>query len=299
MAHFVHGAQDLKGNMKMNQRLERLEKELLSLRKSTRRWRVASCTLLLGVGLLAADVIGPTVIDHLIVNRIDVVGDKGTPVVSIAKTDDGGRLDLYNQSGINLLRVSSTPSGGDVAIWDEKGTNVAGLWSAENGGTFSLWNAAGEELSQFASGALTLSGPSASLHIQNKQGDPIAVVASDPQGHGRFQIADASGNVVSEMLMLPEVGGALVVNSNAGKKMAILAATDEGGRLNLMNARSVPVFIASPTGDSGGGAMTITNQRGVPVVIMKSDEEHRGIIEILDADGNGVRRIRPLRGYSP
>ncbi len=285
--------------MMMNQRLERLEKEIHSLRKSTRRWRVASCTLLLGVGLLAADVIGPTVIDHLIVNRIDVLGDAGTPIVSIAKTDEGGRIDLYNQSGVNLLRLSSTPSGGDVAIWDDAGTNVAGIWSAKNGGTFSLWNAAGEELSQFASGALTLSGPNASLHIQNKQGDPIAVVASDPQGHGRFQIADATGNVVSEILMLPDIGGAVVVNSETGKKMGVLAATDEGGRLNLMNAQSVPVFIASPTGDSGGGAMTVTNQRGIPVVVMKSDEEQRGIIEVLDADGNGVRRIRPLRSYSP
>jgi len=283
----------------MNQQLERLEKEMHSLRKSSTRWRIASYTLLLGVGLLAADVVGPTVIDHLVVNRIDVLGNEGTPVVSIAKTDIGGRIDLYNQSGVNLLRISSTPSGGDVAIWDEKGTNVAGLWSAENGGTFSLWNAKGEELSQFASGALTLSGPNASLHIQNKQGDPIAVVASDPEGHGRFQIADAKGNVVAEILMLPNVGGAIVVNSNSGKKMGVLAATDEGGRLNLMNARSIPVFIASPTSDSGGGAMTITNQRGIPVVIMKSDEEHRGIIEILDADGNGARRIRPLRGYSP
>lgn len=280
-------------------RLIQIEKELHALRKSSRRWRVATCTLLLGVGLLAADVVGPTVIDHLIVNRIDVVGDEGTPVVSIAKTEVGGRIDLYNQSGVNLLRVSSTPNGGDVAIWDDAGTNVAGLWSSKNGGTFSLWNEKGEELSKFASGALTLSGANASLQVQNTQGDPIAVVASDPQGHGRLQIADATGNVVSEMLMLPDIGGAVVVNSETGKKMGVLAATDEGGRLNVMNARGVPVFIASPTGDSGGGAMTVTNQRGVPVVIMKSDEEHRGIIEVLDADGNGIRRIRPLRGYSP
>ena len=129
------------------------------------------------------------------VNRIDVLGDTGTPVVSIAKTDVGGRIDLYNQSGTNLLRLSSTPSGGDVAIWDDAGTNVAGLWSSKNGGTFSLWNEKGEELSQFASGMLTLSGANASLHVQNERGIPVAVVASDPQANGRLQIADAKGNV--------------------------------------------------------------------------------------------------------
>jgi len=282
-----------------NDRLERLEQELAKLRRNAHRWRVASFTLLLGIGLLAADVVGPTVIDHLVVNRIDVLGDAGTPVVSIAKTEVGGRIDLYNQSGVNLLRVSSTPNGGDVAIWDDKGTNVAGLWSSEQGGTFSLWNEKGEELSQFASGALTLSGANASLHIQNEHGIPVAVVASDPKANGRFQIADASGNVVSEMKMLPEIGGGMVVNSSSGKMMGMLAAAENGGTLNLLNDRSVPVFIASTTSATGGGAMTVTNQRGIPVVFMKSDEEHRGIIEILDADGNGIRRIRPLRGYSP
>jgi hypothetical protein len=286
--------------IKMNtDRLTKIEQELSTLRKSVSRWRIASCALLVGACLLAADVVGPTVIDHLVVNRIDVLGNAGTPVVSIAKTKEGGRIDLYNQGGTNLLRISSTPNGGDVAIWDDAGTNVAGIWSAKNGGTFSLWNAKGEELSQFASGALTLSGPNASLHIQNKKGDPIAVVASDPLGNGRLQIADANGNIASEMLMLPDVGGAVVVNATNGNKMGVLAATEEGGRLNLMNARSVPVFIASPAGESGGGAMIVTNQRGIPVVIMKSDEEQRGIIEVLDADGNGIRRIRPLRSYSP
>jgi len=281
------------------ERLIKIEQELTTLRKSAKRWRVASCALLIGAGLLAADVVGPTVIDHLVVNRIDVVGDSGTPVVSISKTTVGGRIDLYNQSGTNLLRVSSTPSGGDIAIWDDEGTNVAGLWSAENGGAFSLWNAKGKEDSKFASGALTLSGANASLHIQNKQGDPIAVVASDPLGNGRLQIADAKGNIASEMLMLPDVGGAVVVNATNGDKMGILAATDDGGRLNLLNARGIPVFVASTEKSNGGGAMLITNQRGIPVLIMKSDEEHRGVIEILDADGNGTRRIRPLRGYSP
>ena len=68
------------------ERLTKIEQELSKLRKSAKRWRVASCALLVGAGLLAADVVGPTVIDHLVVNRIDVLGDAGTPVVSISQT---------------------------------------------------------------------------------------------------------------------------------------------------------------------------------------------------------------------
>jgi hypothetical protein len=66
-----------------------------------------------------------------------------------------------------------------------------------------------------------------------------------------------------------------------------------------MNARGVPIFVASPVGETGGGAMTVTNQRGIPVVTVTSDDDHRGLIEIMDEDGNGIRKIKPLRGYSP
>jgi hypothetical protein len=281
-----------------SERLTRIEQELGSLKKSVRRWRGASALLLVSAGLVAANTAGPTVLDHLIVNRIDVLGESGSPVVSIAQTEDGGRVDLYNQAGTNLLRVSCAPNGGDVAVWDDDGTNVAGIWSTPDGGTFSLWNEKGEELSQFASGALTLSGANASLHIQNESGLPVAVVASDEEGHGRFQIADALGNVVSEMRMLPGVGGGIIVNTTAGKKMGVLAASESGGHLNLFNAQNVPIFVAS-TGATGGGAMTVSNQRGIPVITLKSDEDHRGMIEIRDEDGNGIRRMRPLRGYSP
>jgi len=285
--------------MNNSERLNQIELELGSLRKSMRRWRAASWMLLIGAVLLAAEAAGPTVFDHLVVNRLDIVGEAGTPVVSLSQTADGGRIDLYNQSGTNLLRLSSTQDGGDVAVWNDAGTNVAGIWSTQHGGAFSLWNENGKELSQFASGALTLSGANASLHIQNEFGAPVAVVASDPEGHGRFQIANATGNVVSEMRMLSGIGGAVIVNSSDGKKMGLLAATDEGGRLNLLNAHGVPVVVASTVGETGGGAMSVTNQRGIPVVVVTSDENHRGMIEIMDEDGNGVRRMRPLRGYSP
>ena len=285
--------------MMNSERLNQIEQELGSLRTSVKRWRATSWLLLIGAGLVAANSAGPTVLDHLIVNRIDVLGSAGTPVVSIAQTDDGGRIDLYNQTGTNLLRLSGTPSGGDVALWNDAGTNVAGIWSTPTGGTFSLWNEAGEELSQFESGALTLSGANASLHIQNEHGQPVAVVASDPEGHGRFQIADTQGSVVSEMRMLAGIGGGIIVNSPSGKKMAMLAATNEGGSLNLMNANGIPVFVASTVGSTSGGAMVVTNQRGIPVVTVKSDDNHRGFIEIVDEDGNGARGMQPLRGYSP
>jgi len=281
-----------------NSTLQNIEQELYTLKASVKKWKIATLALLLGGGLFAAGTAGPTVLDHLVVNRIDVLGDTGTPIVSIGEHEHGGRIDLYNPSGVNLLRLSTTSRGGDVAIWDNAGTNVAGIWATPQGGTFSLWNNQGEERSQFSSGALTLSGENASLHIQNEQGNPVAVVASDPQGHGRFQIADTNGAVVSEMKMIPNMGGGMIVNTVTGKQMGVLAATDNGGKLNLMNNQGVPIFIASPT-SSQGGALSVLNARGIPVILMTTDGSQSGLFEIFDEDGNGARRIRPLRSYAP
>jgi len=278
-----------------NDRLERLEQELAKLRRNAHRWRVASFTLLLGIGLLAADVVGPTVIDHLVVNRIDVLGDAGTPVVSIAKTEVGGRIDLYAADGTNLLRLGTNESGGDMAVWNREGTSIAGLWSSDEGGVFSLWNAKGVENTRVSSGAMTLG---ASLSIHNNAGVPVFAVASDETGDGRMQLVDHGGNLVFDVRTIPAVGGALVLKTVEGKRVVMLAATSDGGSMNLMNNRGVPVVLAS-TSDNHGGAFTIANERGVSVVSAEADGEQRGALDINNADGNGTRRIRPLRGYSP
>ena len=281
-----------------SEKLEKIELKLFKLQRSIKCWRIVTITLILGGGLLAAGALGPTIFDHIVVNRIDVIGEKGTPVVSINGDSDGGRIDLYNQQGVNLLRLSSTLSGGDIALWDNAGTNVAGIWSGNDGGAFSLWNGKGEERSQFSSGALTLSGKNASLHIRNEHGNPVAIVASDPEGHGRFQIADALGNIVSEMRMIPGFGGAVLVNTSNEKQMVALAAGENGGQLNIMNKNNIPIIIASST-STQGGAISIANQRGIPIALIKTEPNQNGLIELLDADGNGARRMRPIRGYSP
>lgn len=278
--------------------LQTIEQELSALKKSVWRWRLFTLGLITTGVLVAATSVSPTVFDHLIVKRLDIIGNGNTPVASLGQTPDGGRLDLYNHAGTNVLRLASTQSGGDVALWDAHGTNIAGIWSDNDGGSFSLWNAQGEERSQFSSGALTLSGEHASLHIKNQHGHPVAVVASDPEGHGRFQIADAKGQVVSEMRVIPGFGGGVLVNALNGNQMGALAATENGGRLNILNKHGVPVFIAS-TKSNQGGATSINNERGIPVIMSLTTDNQDGLVELYDGNGNGARRMRPLKGYAP
>ena len=279
----------------MNDRLDKLEQELTAMKRSTRRWRSATAFLLVGAGLFAADAVGPTVIDHLVVRKLDVITDDGQSVLSLAQTDTGGQIDLYAGDGTNLLRLGTNESGGDMALWNRNGTSVAGMWSSDDGGVFSLWDENGLENARVSSGALSLSS---SLSVKNSSGVPVFAVASDDSGDGRMQVVDHDGNLVFDVRTIPGVGGALLLKTVEGKRVVMLAATSEGGSLNLMNARGVPVVLAS-TSDNYGGAISIANERGMNVITVKADSEHRGALDINDADGNGTRRIRPLRGYSP
>lgn len=295
----------------MNDRLFKLEEELTAMKRSTRRWRGATAILLLGAGLLAADVVGPTVIDHLVVRKLDVITDDGHSVLSLAQTETGGQIDLYAADGTNLLRLGTNISGGDMAVWNRAGTNVAGIWSTADGGTFNLWDGDGAKTLDIETGSFTLRSPSSKskvvleavertsgLAFVNGEGLPVIILGTDEKYGTLVQLADQQGQTVIDMRTIPGIGGAMTLKTAEGKRVVLFAATGEGGSMNLMNSRGVPVVLAS-TSTTNGGAFTIANERGVSVATVEADDEQRGALNISDADGNGTRRVRPLRGYSP
>ena len=310
--------------MTTNDRVDRLETRIIALQRSVRRWRIAGCGLLVVGMLLAADA-GPSVFDHLVVRKLDVIGAGDTPQVSIRPTEAGGRVDLYANDGTNLLRMSSNDSGADIALWSRSGASTAGIWSARRGGALGHWEAAGGERLRAADGQLTLKGSGtitldaasgvlvedgssqasalvsadaglSSMELRSGDGTPVMAISTD--GGGRVQVANTSGEVIAEIRALPGIGGGVVLQTATGKRMVLLAATTDGGRLNLMNSHGVPVVIASPT-EGGDGAISVVNERGIPVATMQGDTTHRGELVISDQDGANTRRVRPMRGYSP
>ncbi len=294
-----------------NNRLDQLEQELTAMKRSTRRWRGATTLLLIGAGLFAADSVGPTVIDHLVVRKLDVINDNGQAVLSLAETESGGQIDLYAADGTNLLRLGTNESGGDMALWNRAGTNVAGIWSTGDGGTFNLWDGDGAKTLDIETGSLTLRSPSSKskvvleavertsgLAFVNGEGMPVVILGTDEKYGTLVQLADQQGQTVIDMRTIPGIGGAMTLKTVEGKRVVLFAATGEGGSMNLMNSRGVPVVLAS-TSTTNGGAFTIANERGVSVATVEADDEQRGALNISDADGNGTRRVRPLRGYSP
>ena len=295
----------------MNDRLSKLEQELTAMKRSTRRWRGATTLLLIGAGLLAADAVGPTVIDHLVVRKLDLISDNGQAVLSLAQTESGGQIDLYAADGTNLLRLGTNVSGGDMAVWNRAGTNVAGIWSTAEGGTFNLWDGDGAKTLDIETGSFTLRSPSSKskvvleavertsgLAFVNGEGLPVIILGTDEKYGTLVQLADQHGQTVIDMRTIPGIGGAMTLKTVEGKRVVLFAATGEGGSMNLMNSRGVPVVLAS-TSATNGGAFTIANERGVSVATVEADDEQRGALNISDADGNGTRRVRPLRGYSP
>ena len=295
----------------MNDRLFKLEQELTAMKRSTRRWRGATTLLLVGAGLLAADAVGPTVIDHLVVRKLDVITDDGHSVLSLAQTETGGQIDLYSADGTNLLRLGTNVSGGDMAVWNRAGTNVAGIWSTADGGTFNLWDGDGAKTLDIETGSFTLRSPSSKskvvleavertsgLAFVNGEGLPVIILGTDEKYGTLVQLADEQGQTVIDMRTIPGIGAAMTLKTVEGKRVVLFAATGEGGSMNLMNSRGVPVVLAS-TSATNGGAFTIANERGVSVATVEADDEQRGALNISDADGNGTRRVRPLRGYSP
>jgi len=295
----------------MTDRFFKLEQELDSMKRSIRRWRVTTLLLVLGAGLLAADAVGPTIIDHLVVRKLDVISDDGQSVLSLAQTETGGQIDLYAGDGTNLLRLGTNESGGDMAVWNRTGTNMAGIWSTENGGTFNLWDAEGAKTLDIEPGTLTLRSASSKskvvleavertsgLAFVNAEGTPVIILGTD-ENHGTLvQLADQRGQAVAQMRTIPGIGGAMTLKTVDGNRVVLFAATSEGGSMNISNNRGVPVVLAS-TSTTSGGAVTIANERGVSVATLESDDDQRGALNISDEDGNGTRRVRPLRGYSP
>jgi len=294
-----------------NERLDKLEQELTAMKRSTRRWRGATLGLLICAGLFAADAVGPTVIDHLVVRKLDVITDEGQVALSLSQSETGGQIDLYADDGTNLLRLGTNDSGGDIAVWNRVGTNVVGMWSAPEGGIFNLWDNDGEKAVSFETGALTVHSSASKskvvleavdrtsgLAFVNGDGMPVIILGTDEKYGTLVQLSDATGQAVVEMRTIPGIGGAMTLQTIEGKRVLLFAATGEGGSMNLMNSRGVPVVIAS-TSDDKGGAINVANERGVTVVTAEADGEQRGALNINDADGNGTRRVRPLRGYSP
>jgi hypothetical protein len=177
------------------------------------------------------------------------------------------RLTMQTQSGaIELLSTTDEIDGPAIELTNAQGHTVVRNGVRSNGG-----------------GLVNVSGPT---------GETVGMLRSDLDGNGRLDLGDAAGNLLITMQSRKEQGPTFAMLSPWGKTLAVLAGTEEGGVLNLMNRNGVPVISTGIARDRRGGTMAIQNERGVTVISAGSDTTGAGQLRLQSVDGES-RQVLP------
>jgi len=130
------------------------------------------------------------------------------------------------------------------------------------------------------------------VQVNSVDGMTVGLLRSDQSGNGRLDIGNSDGNILLTMQVRPEQGPTLALVSPWGKSLCVLAGTEEGGVINLMNRNGVPVVTSGIAGTRRGGSLAIQNERGMTVVSAGSDGQSAGQLRLHAADGK-TREVLP------
>ncbi|MCH2149510.1 MAG: hypothetical protein MK095_08770 [Phycisphaerales bacterium] len=180
------------------------------------------------------------------------------------------RLTMQTPSGnIELRSTTDEIDGPALELTNAQGNTVVRNGVRSNGG-----------------GLVNVSGPT---------GETVGMLRSDLDGNGRLDLGDADGNLLITMQSRKEQGPTFAMLSSWGKTLAVLAGTEEGGVLNLMNRNGVPVISTGIARDRRGGTMAIQNERGVTVISAGSDASGSGQLRLQDVDGKARQTLPSTR----
>jgi hypothetical protein len=252
----------------LEDRLTRLERQVLEQRQSLHRSRMACGILavaLLGTIGLAATVHRP--VDRVIqAHRFEVLDENNRLVAAFGVGDFGGQLDLWNGDGRNVLRAAATEPGGDVTIWNAHGVAVYGVYATDSGSEAAHWNAAGK-----ASAVVASDDAGGQFHLLADVGQPTVKLASTERG-GDITTHFAGGDI-SSSLASGEAGGSIAIHSSAGRPI-VVADVEEGEHGRLRIADRTGAFRLTASTDSGGGRLDLSNSDGISVWNAGASQAH-------------------------
>ena len=177
------------------------------------------------------------------------------------------RLSMTSSSGgVHLHTDTDSQTGPAIELVNGQGNTVVRSGLRSNGG-----------------GTVNVNGPT---------GETVGMLRSDLDGNGRMDLGDAAGNLLITMQARKEQGPTFAMLSSWGKTLAVLAGTEEGGVLNLMNRNGVAVISTGIARDRRGGTMAIQNERGVTVISAGSDATGSGQVRLQDVEGKS-RQVLP------
>ena len=125
------------------------------------------------------------------------------------------------------------------------------------------------------------------LTASSSEGTEVASIRSDAQGNGRVDLSDQAGTLLATMQTLPARGATLALMAPNKTTACAMAASEDGGVLNLSNGQGTPVLVGGIASGRRDGAISVYNHRGIPVV--NAGSTVGGIGQVVINDDNGHR----------
>jgi hypothetical protein len=290
-------------------RLQALERELTTLRRAN-RWYRRGCAAALGSvaigGLMAAASMVPDVVQA---KKLEILDEQGKVVVAIDASKAGGQVNLWNAAGHNTMRIGTNDQGGDIAIWNNDGRSVFGAFATPAGAELATWNAQGRSMWRTypseqggimdigaigGKQSLRLSGQKigGSMQLFGSDGAEVMRASATPTG-SELATMNAAG-VAAMVVGTDELGdGRVSLADQSGQLRLQLTGEQVGGRVQVLNASSVPV-VAMSGASWGGGTLDMFNQTGGRVIGLVSKEDGSARFELVDQGGEEVVMLESI-----
>jgi hypothetical protein len=148
--------------------------------------------------------------------------------------------------------------------------------------------------------------------LTDPTGVPLMEAGPTPNG-GRIEIRDARNQIAAELFGLKDGGGRMIIGTVQSKSLAVvnaplegpvtftltgptgrlatLAATENGGLLDIRNTKGLSAVVISTDADTAGGSISTRNQGGGEAIRIGPDAEGRGEIDVFNPDGSRKRTL--------
>jgi hypothetical protein len=260
--------------------------------------------------------------------RLDLLRDRQIQTSLIA-TGSGGGLRLSAPSGQVRITADASTSGGLVQTHDRNDVPVVAIGSGDSGSGVRVRNgdavsvaAVGVDsdghgaieissLSGDRCGSLVVGESGGKLFLGSNKGEPFIEAGGDSDG-GLMQVYDRNAQVAATIQGVGE-GGRMVVGVESkgigasleargdgpaslsifgpGGRSVAIAASPNGGLINLLDVGGSVAFAAGAATDGPGGVMAIQNGKGARVIRVGVNARGEGEIEVYDAAATRKRKI--------
>ena len=232
-------------------------------------------------------------------SAVELFDTKDARITSISTADDAGYLAIRDQ-----LQLASTSSRTQMTLMDEDKTNVAQLYGGADMASLSIKSPtgtvkvhSGDQATPPTMAVINGQGQigahmtirehgGGTLTASSSDGMEVASIRSDESGNGRVDLSDKLGTLMATMQTLSQRGATMALMSPNGKRACALAASENGGVLNLSNGQGSPVLVGGIPAGRRDGALNLYNQRGVPVISAGSTIGGFGQLSINDDNGH-------------